>query len=224
MKHVVEIDHRLSYEYDQPVALSEQLIRLRPSISVTDYRLMVAPAAKVSWRRSPRDCRAAVVAPMAAVKTFEIRSKFTAELDDAPPRPAGPVMDACMSVHGRVRYTDRGGTGVQEPGETLARGTGTCRDFAWLLADVLGKQGLMARFVSGYYVNVPLMSAELHAWVEVWHRDEWVGLDPTQGVPVGGCHIPIASAAHWRYAVPVAGTVEPETATTFTWELACRHV
>lgn len=225
MRTSVEIDHLITYKYNRSVSLTAQTIRLRPINPVHGYVLNLTPDTNVSWYALVNHGWAVVTDPIPNTRSLGVRSLFIADIDDAKPYVVRALMDECRAVHEKIRYFDRAYRGVQEPGETLERGTGTCRDFAWLLVHMLRGKGYDARFVSGYYVHLgTVISADFHAWVEVNYHGRWTGLDPTFGAPIGGCYIPVSSARHHRNAVPISGKVEPKAEVEFSWEISCHGV
>jgi uncharacterized protein (DUF2126 family) len=182
------------------------------------------------------------VEPLATKFPFAYPSEFAEEL--APyllKEPAGPRLTAWLEsiarqpqntvdylvalnqrLQSEIRYLVRMEPGVQTTEETLTAASGSCRDTAWLLVQILRQLGLAARFVSGYLIQLkhdvealdgPTGAAEdftdLHAWTEVYLPGAgWIGLDPTSGLLTGEGHIPLAATPHYRAAAPISGAVE----------------
>ncbi|MDF3071776.1 MAG: transglutaminase [Polyangiaceae bacterium] len=112
-------------------------------------------------------------------------------------------------IHQSLSYRVREDPGVQTPAETIALGTGSCRDWAFLFMEAARQFGLAARFASGY-LNTPPSSANYgatHAWAEVFLPGVgWKGFDPTTGVVVGTDHIAVAVARLPESVPPIEGS------------------
>jgi transglutaminase-like putative cysteine protease len=113
-------------------------------------------------------------------------------------------------------------TGVTYVGSTvddlLDAGGGVCQDFAHLALLALRRNGIAARYVSGYLFAPPngdedADSAEVdtHAWVEALlpsgngSEPRWIGLDPTNRRLVGADHVKIGHGRAYADVPPIKG-------------------
>ncbi|RMF07722.1 MAG: transglutaminase family protein [Alphaproteobacteria bacterium] len=125
------------------------------------------------------------------------------------------LFDLTRAINAQFKYEVREEEGVQTPVETLARGAGSCRDFALLMMEAVRSLGLAARFVSGYIYDPVLDgvngekkgSGWPHAWVQVYLPGAgWLEFDPTNGIIGGSNLIRVAVARDPSQALPVTGT------------------
>lgn len=272
----VAIHHRTNYRYDRPVALTPQIIRLRPAphcrTPILSYALKVQPQEHFeNWQQDPHgnfllrcvfpektrefEITVDVLAELTVINPFDF---FVESYADVSPfvyepwlardlRPfleteaVGPKLRAWLnsvdrspqntvqllvSLNARlqreIQYLIRLEPGVQTPEETLTSGSGSCRDSAWLLVQILRHLGIAARFVSGYLVqlvaDVKSLDGpsgtdqdftDLHAWAEAYVPGAgWIGLDPTSGLLADEGHIPLACTPDPPTAAPITGGVE----------------
>lgn len=121
------------------------------------------------------------------------------------------LVDMMEAIHRDFEYRRRPKAGTQDPVETLALGTGSCRDFALLMIEALRSLGFAARFVTGYIYTPGSAnlqgSGATHAWLQVYLPGcGWVEMDPTNGIFGNRDLIRIAAARDHRQAMPLSGS------------------
>ena len=287
----VALTHVTHYQYDRPVSLSPQIVRLRPAphcrTPIVSYGMRVTPKDYfINWQQDPQSNYQArlffpektmefkievdVVAEMSVINPFDffleddakeypfvydakldhelapfllkqkpgpLFAEWVKSIDRSKMRTVDFLVDLNRKLQEMIRYTIRMEPGVQTCEETLQLRSGSCRDSAWLLAQLLRHLGLASRFVSGYLIQLaPDVRAidgpsgpekdftDLHAWTEVYLPGAgWIGLDPTSGLMAGEGHIPLAATPDPTSAAPISGGVE-ECKCDFSFEMSVQRV
>jgi transglutaminase-like putative cysteine protease len=105
-----------------------------------------------------------------------------------------------------LTYAHRDDHGVQLPC-ALARGSGSCRDFAVLMMEAARYWGFGSRFVTGYIQMAEGQHGATHAWTEIYIPGAgWHGFDPTNNKLAGNEHISVGVAREQEKASPLSGT------------------
>lgn len=132
-------------------------------------------------------------------------------LGEGPRRQHDLAASMTRTIDRSFRHVPRHAKGFQASAETLARGTGTCRDFAVLMIEALKVHGIAARFVSGY-LHLPndppdrVVGGNTHAWVQASVDGAWVDFDPSHGTIGNRDLVRVAIVDEPNDAIPLQGT------------------
>ena len=119
-----------------------------------------------------------------------------------------------QTIFRTFRHVNRYEEGIQEPAESLALGSGSCRDLAMLMIASLRSRGIAARFVSGYmhlsneeHKYQVMEGGNTHAWLQAYIPGPgWVEFDPSAGKTGNENLVRVAAVAHPQEAIPLQGT------------------
>ncbi len=152
-------------------------------------------------------------------------------LPDLPNDSLAVLRALATAVHNGLAYRRREEPGVQTPGETLAKGSGTCRDYAFLFMEAARHLGFAARFVTGYLYDpatdvgggsgaAVTGGGATHAWADIFVPGAgWVEFDPTNLIVAGNNLVRVATTRTPSQALPVSGTYSHDGVPSPTMEV-----
>ncbi len=114
------------------------------------------------------------------------------------------------AIKAEFRYEARYQEGTQTAVDTIALGSGTCRDFAVLMMEALRSFGVATRFVTGYLYDdtsgTTRGGGSTHAWCNVYLPGAgWMEYDPTNGLVAGANLVRVGVARSAAQALPISG-------------------
>lgn len=121
-------------------------------------------------------------------------------------------------IHNQFTYESKEEGVLLNAGTIFDNQSGSCKELAWMVIQMLRQVGLASRFVSGYAYNPILGDGhELHAWVEVLLPGAgWIGLDPSSGLLTDEHYLPVATSFHPDNTMPVTGKFRGEATASLT--------
>ncbi len=150
---------------------------------------------------------------------------------DGPTRTREMLIEMNEHIRDNFEYLARDEEGTQTPLQTLALGSGTCRDFALLMMEGARRLGIATRFVSGYLYDPALDdtppevlpaddetpagppapatvgAGSTHAWLQAYLPGAgWLPFDPTNNLLGGNQLIRVGVARDPGQAAPITGS------------------
>lgn len=138
---------------------------------------------------------------------------------DGPTHTRDLLVEMNQHIREHFGYAARDEEGTQTPIDTLAKCSGSCRDFALLMMEAARRLGVATRFVSGYLYDPALDqtgevgasgvvgAGSTHAWLQAYLPGAgWVPFDPTNNLLGGNTLIRVGVARDPRQAPPISGS------------------
>lgn len=175
-------------------------LRLTRTLSGETLRPLAAPAAlaPLPWLPPAPAAQLPFLAPTRpGGEEGSVRAFAASVMAGAGPDPLRFLDALTATLFARTDRQIRPEGDARPAAETLALGSGACRDLTVLFLAVCRLYGLPARFASGYQARAqsPDGLRHLHAWPEVHLPGAgWRGYDPTHGTAVTDGHLALAVA------------------------------
>lgn len=150
---------------------------------------------------------------------------YSSDLDRKPYEPIGVyAVRLNAAVHRLITYVS-GSTDTSTTAKAALGGKqGVCQDYAHIMLGILRRQGIPARYVSGYLnLSEDRSDSQLHAWVEVYIPQlGWRGFDPANNMQVNDHFIKIAHGRDYLDCQPIKGVLVTDGEHHTSYEVAVR--
>lgn len=189
------------------------------------FHFLLAPhALDFPFQYKPREAEA--LAPFLKTQTASADASLPFWKPEKKPL-VSALVELNSAVHKNIQYERREEGEAREPAETLALGSGACRDYSVVMAETLRANGIATRLASGYLCEFGRKNKRaegaLHAWIEAYLPGAgWVGFDPTNGTLCNQNHITAAVGLVPEDISPVTGSYYNKERVASTMEATLR--
>ncbi|NND97509.1 MAG: transglutaminase family protein [Pirellulaceae bacterium] len=156
----------LTISYRATVELSPITL---PTTNVGESDASDMPPEVLTYLNPSRYCESELLARFAFEEFGQLEKGF------------GRVQAICDWVHSHLDYTPGSTTLTTTAADVLLQRTGVCRDYAHLAITLCRSNGIPARYVAGYAVD--LEPPDFHGFMEAFLDGQWYLFDPTQLAP-----------------------------------------
>ena len=78
--------------------------------------------------------------------------------------------------------------------EAFEKKQGVCQDFTHVMLSLLRMDGIACRYIAG----LASCDGETHSWLEIWDKDRWKGIDPTNNCDVSDNYLILSQGRDFR--------------------------
>lgn len=78
--------------------------------------------------------------------------------------------------------------------EAFEKKQGVCQDFSHVMLSLLRMDGIACRYIAG----LASCDGETHSWIEMWNKDHWTGIDPTNNCDVNDNYLVLSQGRDFR--------------------------
>lgn len=98
------------------------------------------------------------------------------------------------AVNGVMTYTKNVTDINTTAAEAFGKKQGVCQDFTHVMLSLLRMDGIACRYIAG----LACCDGETHSWLEIWNKDRWTGIDPTNNCDISDDYLILSQGRDFR--------------------------
>ncbi len=102
--------------------------------------------------------------------------------------PVQKALAMCERLYRRFAYIPNTTYTTTTAQQALDQGRGVCQDYAHIMIALCRQSDIPARYVAGFMIG----EGATHAWLDIYAKGQWIGIDPTHNRMVDDRYIKIS--------------------------------